>query len=171
MLPYVGCACGWLTVVFFCGCWLLVGLLAGLSNSVAADRVVGGAPVTITPHLGFSDTYKIGHWAPLSTVVTNRGAHIAGHVELVVSYGDSVQGDNHTITYRQRLELPGESRKRFRWTVFLDSFAKPLVVRVVSAGNAGAGQQIARREIDLRASFHGKPVAVSAQPRCGSRLS
>jgi len=98
--------------------------------------------------LGFAGAYRLARWAPLVVTALNRGEDIVGLLEVAVTNGDEFRGNIYTSYYRHRLELPGNSRKRFFFTVYLESFTHPLVVRV-SAG----GREVARRVIDLRHKF------------------
>src|SRR5260221_3841761 len=52
-------------------------LVAGLAVSFAALDVEAAAPaVTITAHVGYSDTIRSGQWMPISIVVTNGGPQV-----------------------------------------------------------------------------------------------
>ena len=103
------------------------------------------AGLRIRAALGFSGAFRLGHWAPLTLTLDNRGADLAGYLEVRVPDGDPLRGRPVTRIHRRPVDLPGDSRKRFRFTVFLKSFSRPLVVHV-SAG----GRVVARQAISLR---------------------
>jgi hypothetical protein len=124
---------------------------AGVSDSdhrpgrARASELAADGLVDIQTVVGFSDTFRLGRWTPLTVVVANRGNDLVGQLEVQVTGGDQLQGSVSTTSHRRSLELPRDARKRFRFTVFPESFSRPLLVRV-SAG----GREVARRVIDLR---------------------
>jgi len=114
----------------------------------AASRLVPGGLLDIQVVLGFANTFRLARWTPVTVTVSNRGNDLVGHLEVQASDTDAFHGNLFTASHRRDLELPRDSRKRFRFTVFLESLARPLVIRVISDG-----RELARREIDLRHRF------------------
>ena len=106
------------------------------------------SPVGIQAVLGFSETIRLGRWTPVTVILSNRGSDLAGDLEIQAPGGDELEGDLFTTTYRRSLELPAGSRKRFRFTVLMESFSRPLVIRVTSGA-----RELTRRTIDLRRNF------------------
>ena len=103
------------------------------------------AGLEIRAAIGFSGAFRLGHWAPVTLTLDNRGADLAGYLELRVPDGDPLRGRPATRIHRRPVDLPGDSRKRFRFTVFLKSFSRPLVVRVVAGGRVVARQAVSLR--------------------------
>jgi len=120
----------------------LLALLFSLSPTLAAGAV------DITAVMGFTDTFRPGHWTPLSVTVTNQGGDLSGELEVLVTGGDELRGRLFVTTYRRKLELHQDSRKSVQFTVFPQGLSHPVVIRVRSAG-----QELARSEIDLRSRF------------------
>ena len=114
------------------------------SLAAIAERVPG-ILLDVRAALGFSGAFRLGHWAPLTVTLDNRGADLSGDLELLVPDGDALGGSPVTRTHRRPVDLPGDSRKRFHFTVFLKSFSRPLVVRVRAGGRTVAGQAISLR--------------------------
>ena len=104
--------------------------------------------VQIDSTLGFADTFRLGYWAPVNVTVSNDGADLIGNLELSLTYGDELSDTVRTKVHSRSLSLSRGSRKRFRFTVYLDSFAHPIAVRVLVAG-----REVAVHEIDLRQRF------------------
>jgi len=105
-------------------------------------------PIQIRASLGFSDTFRLGYWAPLSVSISNEGSDIVGDLDVQVMYGEELADTLHPKIHRRRLDLSKGSRKRFQFTVYLESFAHPLVIRITSGG-----RELARHSIELRRRF------------------
>jgi hypothetical protein len=123
--------------------------LAGVLLLVALACVPpAAAAVDITAVVGFADTFRPGHWTPLVVTVTNRGATVAGELEVAVTGGDALHGRQFVTSHRRTLELHPDTRKTFQFVVRPQGLSHPLVIRV-----RADGQELARAEIDLRARF------------------
>ena len=115
-------------------------------TSSGVPELATGAAVDIQAALGFSGAYRLGTWAPLTVTLENRRANVSGHLEVRVPDGDSLGGLAFTNIHRRTIDLPGTSRKRFHFTIYLKSFSEPVEIRVV----AGT-RELARKTVDLRA--------------------
>ncbi len=132
-------------------------IIAGLLLTLNAVIAVADGGVTTTPPsatelsldiniaLGFSGIFKLGQWTPLTITVSNNGRTRSGTLEVEVPNTTATLGERTTTLHRRGLELAPGARKRFRFTVFLDSFAHPLHVSVHTAGHATFTQKIALR--------------------------
>ncbi|MBT6275560.1 MAG: hypothetical protein HOI95_15670, partial [Chromatiales bacterium] len=98
--------------------------------------------------LGFNNTFRLGHWAPVSVAVSNRGRDIAGHLELVVGRSVGSADDAEAIVHSRPLGLARDATKRLSFTVRLESFGTPLIARV-RVGKA----IIAEKRLPLRDHF------------------
>lgn len=137
----------------------LLGILCLLLAPTAHAQTsspTSGSTLEIEAQLGFSGTFRLGRWTPLTVTVTNRGNDLTANLQVEVTGGSEFQGTLYNTVHRRRLELPRDARKRFRFTIFLESFTRPLTVRVVSGG-----RDLARQSIDLRQRFAtGRPILV-----------
>ena len=95
--------------------------------------------------LGFSEVFRLGRWTPLTVTLANHGDDLVGQLDVEVGGGYEFQDTLFTTVQRRRVELPRNSQKRFRYTVFLEKPSTPLTVRVTAGGG-----QIVQRRIDLR---------------------
>ena len=126
---------------------LLSSTAAWAQTSETSDSNVSQA-LDLQSVLGFSNTFRLGTWTPLTVIVTNHDQNLSGEIEVQVTHGDELEGSVFTTTYRRSLELTRNARKRFRFTVLLDSFSRPLVIRVTTGG-----REVTRRTVDLRRRF------------------
>lgn len=118
---------------------------AAESASSPVPGLAAGASIDVRVSLGFSGVFRLGTWAPLTVTLENRRSGLRGHLEVRVPDGDELGGHAFTNIHRRPVDLPGGSRKRFHFTVYLKSFSRPIEVRVVAGG-----RERARERIDLR---------------------
>lgn len=121
---------------------LLLALLCAPPRAMAADAV------DIAAVVGFSDTFRPGHWTPLTVTVTNRGDDLSGELEVQVTADDVSRGRPLVTSHRRDLELHRDSRKSLQFTVLPQGLSHPLVIRVRSGE-----RELARAEVDLRTRF------------------
>ena len=86
-----------------------------VTSSESAQNIV--EQLSVQTMLGFSNTFQLGSWTPLTIVVTNNDSFFSGTLEVEVSHGDELEGTIFTTTYRRPLELTHNTRKTFH--VFL----------------------------------------------------
>ena len=118
--------------------------VSGTSSGMAS--LEAGAAVDIRAALGFSGAYRLGAWTPLTVTLENRGASASGQLEIRVPDGDELGDRAFLNIHRRTVDLPGGSRKRFHFTIYLKSFSEPLEIRLLS----GDGEPLARESVDLR---------------------
>ena len=123
-------------------------LLSGVMTHAQTVDPAAGERLEIQTVLGFSNTFRLGRWTPLTVIVTNHDNNLTGEIEVEVTHGDELENTVFTTTYRRRLELTRNARKRFRFTVLLENFSRPLVIRVTQQG-----REISRHTVDLRRQF------------------
>ena len=111
--------------------------------------------VEIAAVVGFTDTFGLGRWTPLTVTVTNHGGDLNGELEVQVTGGDELRGRRFVTSYRRSLELHRDARKSLQFTVLPQGRSNPMVIRVHSGG-----QEVARTEIDLRARFVAERLVV-----------
>jgi len=121
---------------------LPLALLGALPGTGAADAL------SIAAVVGFADAFRPGHWTPVSVTVANRGASIAGELEVAVTGGDALRGRQFLTSHRRSLELHRDTRKTFQFVVRPQGLTHPLAIRVLADG-----RQLAGTEVDLRARF------------------
>ncbi len=108
----------------------------------------GRSQLDLQASVGFSGVYRLGRWTPVVVSVANRGRDLVGELDVVVTGGDELQGTVERTVHRRTLDLPRGSRKRFRFTVLIERFTRPLLVQVTSGERV-----VAEREVALRRGF------------------
>jgi hypothetical protein len=126
----------------------LAGLLLLIALSCAAPQGLAAGAVDIEATVGFTDTFRPGHWTPLSVTLTNRGTDVAGQLEVQVTRDDALRGRVLVTSHRRNLELHRNSRKSLQFVVHPQGLSHPLVIRIQSGG-----RELARAEVDLRTRF------------------
>jgi hypothetical protein len=111
-------------------------LAAGALNVRAADN-----PLTITAHVGYSDTIKAQQWMPVSIAVTNAGPEVDGNLEITSSYGGRT-GFAWPAVYERPVVLATGSTKYFRTYLSTDP-SMTVTVRIVKSGRILARQDAA----------------------------
>lgn len=107
--------------------------------------------------IGFNGYFQLNHWTPLSVVLDNRGRATDGTLEVVVTSGSEYQDNVRRTLYTARVDLPQNSRKRYGFTILIQSYTHDLIIRLKQKNNL-----ILSRSIDLRPYFTEKPFAVVA---------
>jgi hypothetical protein len=123
-------------------CPVLIVLACALALANAASTV------DIAATVGFTNTFRPGHWTPLTVSVGNRGADIDGVLEVQVTGDDALRGRQLVVSHRRNLELHGNSRKSLQFIVHPEGLSHPIVIRVRSGA-----RELARAELDLRTRF------------------
>ncbi|MBI3091115.1 MAG: hypothetical protein HYY96_10635 [Candidatus Tectomicrobia bacterium] len=123
-------------------------LLSAIASLLLPGLGWAAAPTRLSVHLGFQERFKLDSWVPVSVLVENSGPSLRGSLELLVHEGSRFRGTAFQARYVRRVLLPSGSRKRFAFTVYLDSFSEPL--RVILRDEFGA---VAEQAIDLRNHF------------------
>lgn len=131
--------------------YLLYSLTAAINASAQepSANIQSASSIDIQTALGFSETFRIERWTPLTVTLTNHSHNdIIGQLNVEVRSGDEFRGGLYTTRYQHDIQLSRDSRKRFRFTVFLDNPSRPLTIRLIVGG-----QTIAEQTIDLRQRF------------------
>lgn len=109
------------SVYLFCALVLFILLKAGLALS---------ATVTMEYQLGFNGFFQLKKWTPITVTLENRGRDIQGTLEIIVTSGSEFWRDVQATTYSLAVELPSQSKKLCSFTVLINTFAHPLVIRL-----------------------------------------
>ena len=104
---------------------------------------------------GFNGHCRIPSWAPLTVELANRGPGVTGRLEVVVTSGSEYLRDVHSRVYRRDIELPPDSRKRYPFTIRIDTFAHPLAVRLWEADRL-----LASTSVNLRPRYTPNPLCL-----------
>ncbi|NIS59465.1 MAG: hypothetical protein GTO13_01805 [Proteobacteria bacterium] len=91
------------------------------------------ASITMEHSLGFNGIFQLDKWTPFNVMLENRGRTISGILEVVVTSGSEYRGDVNYATYSMDVELPVNSKKLFSFTILINSFTHPLIVRLRQA--------------------------------------
>jgi len=84
--------------------------------------------VNVSITTGFNNVFKLKTWTPLSVTLENTGPDISGKVEILVSSGNEYRQDIHTTRYSTQVSLPENSKKKYSFNVYIDSFLHPVIV-------------------------------------------
>ncbi len=125
-----------------------VAVLVLLAMVGISPRTLAASALDIAATVGFSDTFRPGHWTPLTVTVANRGDDLNGELEVQVSGDDALRGRVVVASYRRTLELNRNSRKSIQLIVYPQGLSHSIVIRVSSGG-----RELARNEVDLRTRF------------------
>ncbi|MCP4749853.1 MAG: hypothetical protein GY866_03080 [Proteobacteria bacterium] len=92
------------------------------------------ATVDLEYTLGFNGIFQVKKWTPLSIVLENRGRPIDGLLEVVVTSGSEYGQNVRDTVYSTMVEMPSDSKKAFSFTVLIESYVHPLIVRLKQDG-------------------------------------
>jgi hypothetical protein len=107
--------------------------------------------------IGFNGYFQLNQWAPLSVVLDNRGRAARGKLEVVVTSGSEYHENVNRTVYTATVDLPQNSRKRYAFTILIESYTHALIIRLRQENDL-----IFSRSIDLRTYFTAKSFAVVA---------
>jgi hypothetical protein len=107
--------------------------------------------------LGFNGHFQINKWTPIAVVLENRGRTIRGTLEVVVTSGSEYRHDVYQNTYAMEIELPTNSKKRYSFTVLIESVTHELSMRLKQKDNI-----MVSKSVNLRSHFTEKGFAVVA---------
>ena len=113
------------------------------------------ASVSMEYSLGFNSLFSLNRWTPLNIILENRGKTIYGLLEVVVTSGSEYRRDVHDTTYSMDVELPTNSKKLYSFTIFIDSFTHPLVIRLKDSQ-----ETILFSSVNLRSHYVDKPLVL-----------
>jgi hypothetical protein len=105
--------------------------------------------------LGFNGLFSLNRWTPLTIVLENRDRTIYGLLEVVVTSGSEYRRDVHDTTYSMDVELPTNSKKLYSFTIFIDSFIHPLIIRLKDSQKT-----FLFSSINLRLHYVNKPLVL-----------
>jgi hypothetical protein len=88
------------------------------------------ATVSMEYQLGFNGVFQLKKWTPITITLENRGHDIHGTLEIIVTSGSEFWRDVQATTYSLSVELPSNSKKLCSFTVLINTFAHPLVIRL-----------------------------------------
>ncbi len=107
--------------------------------------------------IGFNGQFQLNNWTPLSVVLDNRGRPTSGNLEVLVTSGSEYQGDVYRTIYTTEVDLPQNSKKRYAFTIKIESFTHELIIRLRQDDDI-----IFSKSINLRSHFTEKNFAVVA---------
>jgi hypothetical protein len=126
---------------------LILATLAWLMAAAALPAMTLGAQAAATPavslsiHIGYRDTVKLGGWMPVAVDVTNRGPDLNGTLEVqdVNSNAGNFGPSGGAVIYQAPLSLAGGATKHLVTYVELDQ-PDTITTRVVANGRQVASQ-------------------------------
>jgi hypothetical protein len=132
-------------------------LAAGLLMSVSSCQPAFAGLMSMESQLGFNGYFQLNHWSPLGVTLENHGRETRATLEVVVTSGSEYRQDVYQTTYATDVELPVDSRKHFTFTVFIQSFAHDLTIRLRQEDRT-----ILHEAINLRPFYTIKPFVIVA---------
>jgi hypothetical protein len=115
------------------------------------------AEITLNYSIGFNGHFQLGRWTPLSVVLENRSRAVSGALEVIVTSGSEYRGDVYRSIYTTDIDLPLNSKKRYSFTVIIESFTHDLVIRLRQDNDI-----VFSRSVNLRPHFTENHFAVVA---------
>ena len=126
--------------------------------------IIGAAPLpaisaslSLEYSLGFNGRFQLHTWTPVTVVIENRGRAMRGILEVIVTSGSEYHQNVFQTTYAMDVDIPHNSKKRYAFTVFIESFTHEMVIRLKQDENIHISQSV-----DLRPHFSEKSFAVVA---------
>lgn len=124
-----------------------------------ADAVSPGGTIEKIIKLGFGQTCRSGSWAPVSITLENTGARIENAVlEIAVKQGNEFARNIYQTRHSLRVDLPSGSRKKYDFTVFIESHLHPIEISLKKEG-----QNFFFEMIHLKGAVTDKPILVVAR--------
>ena len=105
--------------------------------------------------LGFNGIFKLKDWTPLTVVIENRHKGLQGQLEVVVTSGSEYQNDVYHTNYSRDVDLPTQSKKTYGFTILIDSYVHPLIIRLRKEKEI-----ILSKSINLREHYTTKPLLI-----------
>jgi hypothetical protein len=101
--------------------------------------------LSMTVHIGYSNSIKLGQWMPISVDVTNTGPNVDGMLEIVSSNNSALKGgppaSSGSAVYEMPLSLADGATKHLH-TFVLENQPGAVTVRAVQGGRVLASQQV-----------------------------
>ena len=130
-----------------------------LCLTIAGFLIVSGSAkaksVELEYTLGFDGVFQLGKWTPITVTLENRGRMIQGTLEVMLSSGSEFGKNIQHHEYRQAVELPYNSKKKFTFTVLIKSYVHPLIIRLRQSDDS-----VISEEINLRKHYLEKTLVV-----------
>ncbi len=113
--------------------------------------------IEMEPTLGFNGVFRLKGWTPLTVVIENGHQGIQGQLEVVVTSGSEYQNDIYHTNYSLDVDLPTHSKKTYGFTILIDSYVHPLIIRLKKEKEI-----ILSKSINLREHYTTKPLLIFA---------
>jgi hypothetical protein len=138
--------------------YLLKGLfLSFLFMVLVFPQCAQAEAIAVEHTLGFNGVFRLKNWTPLTVVMENRHKGILGQMEVVVTSGSEYRNDVYHTTYSTEVDLPTQSKKTYAFTIFIDSYIHPLIIRLKNEKEI-----IFSKSINLRGHDVTKPLLIFA---------
>ena len=141
------------------GIRLIIIIISLVLGNIGLALPAMSAGVSMDFSIGFNGHFQLKNWTPLSVVLENSGRSTRGRLEVVVTSGSEYQGDVYRNVYATEIDLPQNSRKRYTFTVIIETVNHNLILRLRQGDEI-----ISVRSVDLRPYAIEKKFAVVADP-------
>ncbi len=116
---------------------------------------MAAAQVSMEARLGLQGTVRLEKWNLVTVTLHNAGTPLVGTLGVRIRRGSEFRQDLHTMTFTRPVRLPHRSRKRFTFTVPINSITYPVEVFLRSADTL-----LAQQRLDLRQALSAEHVIV-----------
>ena len=105
--------------------------------------------------VGFSGTFKVSSWTPLSVRIENRGKLTKGTLDVIVRSGNEYQNNIEETVYSRTVELPPHSTKTYHFFLFIQTIVHPLHIRL-----SNENKLLQEESLSLRNQFTEKKIVL-----------
>ena len=122
-----------------------------------APSPVFSAPLSLDYSLGFNGRFQLHTWTPVTVVIENKARATRGILEIIVTSGSEYHQNVFQTTYAKDVDIPHNSRKRYAFTVLIESFTHEMIIRLKQNEN-----NLISQSVNLRPHFSEKSFVVIA---------
>jgi hypothetical protein len=95
--------------------------------------------------IGFNGHFQLNSWMPVNVVLDNQGRAINGNLEVIVTSGSEYEGNIYRTIYKADVDLPPNSKKRYAFTIHIESFTHELIIRLIQNDTVSIDKSISLR--------------------------
>jgi hypothetical protein len=103
--------------------------------------------------IGFNGHFQLNSWMPVNVVLDNQGRAINGNLEVIVTSGSEYEGNIYRTIYNADVDLPPNSKKRYAFTIHIESFTHELIIRLIQNDTVSIDKSISLRSHYTKKKF------------------
>ncbi len=135
--------------------WILITTLPSAAEAV----------ILMESSIGFSEIFQLKKWTPFSVFLENKGRLTYGTLEIVVRTGSEYKNNLEETVYTRKVELPSHSRKKYDFTLFIQSSVHPIKINLLENGTL-----LQTEEFSLKRHYTEKRLVLILGERGNSHL-